>query len=216
MCLLWEVDLGLWSSWQMSTVQDPRKTWLATGSLLTVGWRMQVFGAKTTAAPCLLALAVAGLPLCLRWRGGACMQPSSPLVFTQSCVLWVGQAASQSLWLESSLFFFFSLAIPHLGLLFHISPLRLSSGYLGPVLTLSTNYAVRSSLSSPHSLVVDASVWATSLLAVLVRRDFVVVVSPSYVALWDSKTPHIPPVRGFPTFWKFLLHDSLPRMGLCP
>ena len=35
-CLLWGVDLRLQSSWQMSTVQDPRKTWLATESLLTV------------------------------------------------------------------------------------------------------------------------------------------------------------------------------------
>ena len=29
-CLLWEADLRLWPSWQMSTVQDPRKTWLAS------------------------------------------------------------------------------------------------------------------------------------------------------------------------------------------
>ena len=38
-----------------------------------------------------------------------------------------------------------------------------------------------------------------------------------YVALWDSKTPTDPPVRGFPTVWKpLLLQDSLPRTGLCP
>ena len=36
MCLLWGADLWLRPSWQMSTVQDPRKTWLASGSLLTV------------------------------------------------------------------------------------------------------------------------------------------------------------------------------------
>ena len=35
-CLLWGADLCLRPSWQMSTIQDPRKTWLATGSLLTV------------------------------------------------------------------------------------------------------------------------------------------------------------------------------------
>ena len=35
-CLLWGADLRLRPSWQMSTVQDPRKTWLALGSLLTV------------------------------------------------------------------------------------------------------------------------------------------------------------------------------------
>ena len=36
MCLPWGADLWLRPSWQMSTVQDPRKTWLATGSLLAV------------------------------------------------------------------------------------------------------------------------------------------------------------------------------------
>ena len=36
LCLLWGADLRLQPSWRMSTVQDPRKTWLATGSLLAV------------------------------------------------------------------------------------------------------------------------------------------------------------------------------------
>ena len=31
-CLLWGADLWLRPFWQMSTVQDPRKTWVATGS----------------------------------------------------------------------------------------------------------------------------------------------------------------------------------------
>ena len=44
LCLLWEADLWLRASWWMSTIQDPRKTWLTTGSLL---------------APRLLVLAVA-------------------------------------------------------------------------------------------------------------------------------------------------------------
>ena len=35
-CLLWGADLWLQPSWQMSTIQDPRKTWLATGNLLAV------------------------------------------------------------------------------------------------------------------------------------------------------------------------------------
>ena len=35
-CLLWGADLWLRPSWWMSAVQDPRKTWLATGSLLAV------------------------------------------------------------------------------------------------------------------------------------------------------------------------------------
>ena len=91
----WGADLRLQASWQMSTIQDLRKVWLATGSLLTVWWRMPVSGAKIGVAPCLLALAVPRLPLCLQQWGGACTQPaSSPLVFSQSFVLWAGQAAS--------------------------------------------------------------------------------------------------------------------------
>ena len=35
-CLLWGADLWLRPSWRMSTIQNPRKTWLATGSLLAV------------------------------------------------------------------------------------------------------------------------------------------------------------------------------------
>ena len=34
--VFWGADLWLWPSWWMSTIQDPRKTWLATGSLLGV------------------------------------------------------------------------------------------------------------------------------------------------------------------------------------
>jgi len=30
MCLLWGADVRLWPSWQMSTIQDPRKMWLET------------------------------------------------------------------------------------------------------------------------------------------------------------------------------------------
>ena len=36
LCLLWGADLWLQSSWQISTIQDPRQTWLATGSLRAV------------------------------------------------------------------------------------------------------------------------------------------------------------------------------------
>ena len=67
-------------------VEDPRKMWLANGSL-TVRWRMPVSGAEIGAAPCLPALAASGRRGSGR-REGACMQPaSSPLVFAQSFVL---------------------------------------------------------------------------------------------------------------------------------
>ena len=45
-CLLWGADLWLQPSWRMSTYQDPRKTWLATGSLLRVWWRMPSLGPR--------------------------------------------------------------------------------------------------------------------------------------------------------------------------
>ena len=35
-----ELISGYDPSWLMSTIQDPRKTWLETGGLLTVWWRM--------------------------------------------------------------------------------------------------------------------------------------------------------------------------------
>ena len=44
MRLLWGADLWLRPSQWMSTVQDPRKTCLATGSLLAVWWRMPSMG----------------------------------------------------------------------------------------------------------------------------------------------------------------------------
>ena len=62
-CLLWGADFWLQPSWQMSTVQDPRKTWLATGSLLTVCWMMPSLGPR--------------LPLAFRlWLPPACLSAS--------------------------------------------------------------------------------------------------------------------------------------------
>ena len=78
-CRLWGADLRLRPSWQMSTVQDPRKTWLAMGSLLTVWWRMSSLGLR------LLSPSGSGcrLPASLPPAGGwARPQPTnSPLVF---------------------------------------------------------------------------------------------------------------------------------------
>ena len=72
----------------------PQEDVLATGSLLTVWWKMLFSGAKIAAAPFLWALTVACLLVCLRPGGGVCTQSaSSPLVFAQSFVLWAGQAA---------------------------------------------------------------------------------------------------------------------------
>ena len=75
------------------------------------------------------------------------------------------------------------------------------------------------SLSSPCSLVVDVSFWATSLLGVAVRRVFCGCFFFPLLVMLPSEIPKLPtdlPVRGFPTVWNlFLLYHSLPRMGLC-
>ena len=57
-------------------------------------------------------------------------------------------------------------AIPQSGLLSQVSSLRLPSGHLGLVLTLSN--AACASLPSPRLLVVDAGVCAASLLGVTI------------------------------------------------
>ena len=79
------------------------------------------------------------------------------------------------------------------------------------VLALSS--AAHASLFSPHLLVVNATVWATSPLGVALRHVICVCVLPSEI-------PQLPtdlPVRGFPGVWKLLLfHDSLPGMDLYP
>ena len=111
------------------------------------------------------------------------------------------------------LFFFFSslsLAIQQFWLRSHLSSLRLPARHSGPVLTLSN--AAHSSLFSPRLLVVDVSVWGTSLLGVAVRHVicgfslflylfFLPVMLPSEI----PSLPTDPPVRGFPGVWKFLL-----------
>ena len=62
-CLLWGADLRLRPSWQMPIIQDPRKMWLASRSLLTVWWRMPSLGLR--------------LPLAFQlWLSSACLSAS--------------------------------------------------------------------------------------------------------------------------------------------
>ena len=120
----------------MSTVQDPRKTWLGTGSLLLLWWRIPSLGPRLP-----LAFRLCYLPpaLCL-WQG------ERP-VHSWLGLLWCSLNPLFCEWARLCLiafcrevlyhFFFSSLAIPQFGLLSHLSSLRLSSGHSGPVLTLS-------------------------------------------------------------------------------
>ena len=146
---------------------------------------------------------------CLPASSGRWASPqlaNSPLVFSQSFVLWAGWQCLRlelfggkfSLSLSLSLFSIFfppSLAIPRFGLLYHFSSLRLPSGHPRAVLTLSNSACP--SLFSPCLLVMDVSVWVTSPLGVAIRCIICgfylfIFFPPRYVALWDSKTLHRP------------------------
>ena len=146
MCLLWGADLRLEPSWKMSTVQDPRRTWLATGILLTVWWSMPSLGLRLQQ---LLAYWLWLLHACLSASvegggGGACKQlASSPLVFAQSFVLVAGQPLCYSLSWENSLsLFFFPLWRSHsLGYYLKLAPSDSPQGIQAwSFLTLSTDY----------------------------------------------------------------------------
>ena len=149
----------------MSSVQDPRKAWLATGSQLTVWWRMPSLGLF---APFWLWMLPACVPAsCGGWAGS--LPASSPLVFAQSFVLWARQCLRLGVFVGkfslSLSFFPLSLSIPQFGLLSHISSLRLPSGHL--VLVLAPSSMAHASLFSPQ--VADVSIWATFLLGIPVR-----------------------------------------------
>ena len=68
MCLFWGADLWLRPSQQMSTVQDPKKSWLATKSA-AVWYRMSLRGRD-----CLLPALAAFACLCLAGDGPECSQ----------------------------------------------------------------------------------------------------------------------------------------------
>ena len=177
-------------------------------------------GAKTT--PCLPALAVARLPLCHLCGEGP--------VHSQLALVWYLLSPLLCEWARLCLrayrgnvlflclsFFFLSLAIPMFGLLSHVSSLRFSSGHSIPILTLSNS--ARTSLFSPCSLQADVSIWATSPLGVAIRHVICVFFFFSLLVMFPSEIPKLPTgplVRGFPGFWKLLLHNSLPRMGFIP
>ena len=145
-------------------------------------------------------------------RGHKPQLACSSLVFAKvgSFVLWVLEPSCG----ESPLFFFVSLLFLKIGLLCHISSLRLSSGHSNMVLTLRTCHVA-------HLLCADASVWFASLLVIAVQHRFCGLFFCLFVfqlccSLSFQSSLLIQIVR-FPMVWKFLLlHGSLPRTGLHP
>ena len=117
-------------------------------------------------------------------------------------------------------FFYFplSLAIPQFGLLSHIRSLRLSSGHSDLSFTLS--------MQSVPPYPVPAHWWQTPVSGLVLHWELqlgtcsVCVCFPfSLLVMLPSEIPKLPTdplVRGFPAVWKLLLHNSLPRTGLCP
>ena len=156
-----------------------RNTWLATGSLFRVWWKMQSLGLRLQ-HPLVFWLWLSHTCLFASGEGGPYMAAGLLSFGTHSVLCSVsmpGVMYIKSISWER-LFFFLSLAIPSFGLLFHNSSLRLSSGHSGPVFTLRTDDADCASLPSPNSLVVEASFCATSPspLVVAVRPMFCVCV----------------------------------------
>ena len=133
-CLLSEAHLRLRPSWQMSTVQDPRKTWLAVGACSQFGGGCRLWGQdcpSPSGSGCRLP---ASLPP--GGDGPVCSQLDLlwysliPLFYEQAqlCLrleLFRESSLSLSFFLFLFFFFFFllSLAIPQFGLLSHVSSL---------------------------------------------------------------------------------------------
>ena len=128
MCLPGELISGCDPLGRCQPFQDPRKMWLAAGSLFTVWWRMPVSGAEIAAAPFLPALAVTHLPLCL-W-GGRALYGNWLALFCYSlyplfCDCARDRCASLEPFMGKVFYYYFvmSLMIPWFGLLCHISSL---------------------------------------------------------------------------------------------
>ena len=160
-------DLWLRPSRWISTITNPKKSWLAKKPACSLvedasqGLRLSLFSSGCPPPPPRLSLAGDGpvysrLALLIPFLCKRASQCFRLQLFTR--------LFSLSLFLSLSL----SLAIPQSGLLSHVSSLRLPSGNSGPVLTLSN--AAHASLSSPRLLVADGSVWAASLLGVSLRH----------------------------------------------
>ena len=196
--------------WQMLIIQDPRKMWLATGSLLTVWRRMLVSGAEI--APCLQALDVTCLPFCLQ-LGEVPVHSCLALLWYSLNALFCEQARLcirlEPFSVKFSLFF---LALPQFGLLSHVSSLRLSPG-LAFTLSLQPAPPCAAPAHWWQMQVSGLLHWELWLGAYSVFFFFLLLV------MLPSEIPKLltdPLVRGFPVVWKLLLHNSLQRTGLHP
>ena len=141
----------------MSTIQDPRKMWLASGSMLIVWWSLPVSGAEIAPLPSGSGYCTPAslLHTCLSASGGGRGLYTAGLlsfgvhsilrsVSGPGCGNFHGKVFSLSLPL-----FFPSLAIPQFVFLPQFSSLRLSSRHSGLVFTLSTDVQPMPPCSDP-------------------------------------------------------------------
>ena len=153
-------------------------------------------------AYCLPAPAVTHLPLCL-WEGRATNGSQVALIWYSlgsnplfcEHVLWAfqGHCAALEPFPGKIFFFFFCLSGNPMVLV-----LRFSLGHSSLFLTLGTDERAHASLSNPHLLLMDVSVWAASLLVVVVICVFCVCIlfvqlccslrfqSSPLTCLWES------------------------------
>ena len=101
---------------------------------------------------------------------------------------------------------FLGIAIPQSGKLSQVSSVRLPSGHVGLVLTLSN--AAWASFSSPWLLVAYASIWAASLLGVTVRHII------SFLRKWAAFLGAWCPLPAFRSFVEFAQLSNVLLMNL--
>ena len=165
----------LWHSWLLWTIQNPRKTWLVTGSLLIAFVGDAVSGDKMAWAPCFLPPLAVRHHLPCFMKGPERELACSPLVFNRVILCSVSGPGFTVRVLEpycrkGLLFFFVSLVFPWFRVLCHISTLRVSSAH--STLTLTTNNATWASALSSHLLQVDRSIWVASPLIIAIQCKF--------------------------------------------
>ena len=135
-------------------------------------------GAKIAVASCLLRTCLSA-----SWEGCKWQLALSPLVFAR--VWYFGKhnrchsVASEPSHRKCPFFFFplflchsHGLSFPYSVCVTSHSPLRVSSWYSTPVLSLRTDEAARTSTPSPHLPWADTNVWATSRLVIATQRHF--------------------------------------------
>ena len=212
-CLFWVSDLWPQPSRWMSTVQDPRKTWLATGNLLSVWQRMPSLGPRLPLSGCgchppgSLPLVGDGQSTAGQFSSGihsvlfSVSGPSSQVRAFCRKVLslsFLSVSGYLTVWVPVSP------QLPQIALrAFRPGPYPKQCSPQLPVQPpLAGGGCERLGYFSPGSYCQARNLWV-----LFMYLFFILVMLPSEI----PRLPTDPLVRGFPVVWKFLLfYDSLP------